>query len=118
MPQLCALMTHLLRKLLMSFTRRELQYGALDLIPVITALPSGTKASIVDRLISQDRRRDVCLYFLNKARKATIDSLIPPSQRCKSKLMLNANNMPDKGHPCRTPDRQIKLSYKEPRILI
>lgn len=80
-------MTNLLRDLLMSFTRRELQYGALDLLPVIT-VPGGTKASIVESLIGlSHRQRDVCLYFLKKARKDTIDALIPHRGKTKSMSM-------------------------------
>ena len=76
-----------LRELLMTFTRFDLQCGALDLLTAIN-VPGGTKASIVESLISPShRRRDVCLYFLKKARKSTIDSLIPHKGNTKSMSM-------------------------------
>ena len=80
-------MADLLRDLLMRCTKRELQYGALDLLPR-TTLPGGSKTSIVESLIGlSHRRRDVCVYFLRKARKSTIDLLIPRRGKTKSMSM-------------------------------
>ena len=61
------MMAALLREQLISFPRRELQFGAQDLLSVIS-MSTGQKARIVETLIEyaesqENHRRDVCCYF-------------------------------------------------------